>query len=151
MLLHALPQGERTPSASALAPQQSLHVSLQPAVEAPRLTSARRVAAKGLPVPRYFAVEELDRRPLIQSHVEPHFPALALAPVGRIVLRLYVGDDGRVEQIAVESSDPTGAFEAAARQAFGAARFLPGLKDGVAVRSLVRIEVLFGSPHPDNG
>ena len=101
--------------------------------------------------PRYFTAEELDRRPLIQSHVEPQFPALALAPTGRVVLRLYVGEDGRVERIAVESGDPTGAFEAAARAAFGPARFLPGMKGGVAVKAMLRIEVLFGSPHPDNG
>lgn len=95
--------------------------------------------------------EELDRRPLIQSQVDAQFPVLALAPTGRVLLRLYVGEDGRVERIAVESGDPTGAFEAAARTAFGAARFLPGMKDGVAVKALLRIEVLFGAPHPDNG
>ena len=104
-----------------------------------------------LRAPRYFMAEELDRRPLIQSQVEPQFPALALAPMGRVVLRLYVGEDGRVERIAVESDDPTGAFGAAARAAFGPARFLPGMKDGLAVKALLRIEVLFGAPHPDNG
>ena len=93
---------------------------------------------------------ELDRRPQILSHVEPHFPALALVPTGRVVLRLYVDEDGSVESVAAESADRTGAFEAAAREAFAAARFLPGIKDGVPVKALVRVEVLFGSPHPEN-
>jgi TonB family protein len=102
------------------------------------------------PAPTYFAAHELDRRPQIQSQVEPRFPALALGPTGRVVLQLYVDEAGRVDKVAVESGDPTGGFEAAAREAFAAARFLPGLKDGVPVKALVRIEVLFGSPHPDN-
>lgn len=146
LLLGSLPRAWE-PAPSSL---QILHATLVTQVEAPR-PMPKPAPAKGLPGPRYLPVEELDRRPLIQTHVEPHFPALALAPTGRVVLRLYVGEDGTVERIAVESGDPTGAFEAAARQAFGSARFLPGMKGGVAVRSLLRIEVLFGSPHPDNG
>ena len=45
---------------------------------------------------------------------------------------------------------PTGAW-AAARVAFGPARSYPGMKDGLAVKALLRIEVLFGAPRPDNG
>lgn len=75
---------------------------------------------------------------------------LALGPTGRVVLRLYVDETGQVDEVAVESDDPTGAFAASAREAFGAAYFLPGMKGGVPVKALVRIEVLFGSPHPDN-
>jgi outer membrane biosynthesis protein TonB len=65
-------------------------------------------------------------------------------------LRLYVDEEGSVETVAAESADRTGAFEAAAREAFAAARFLPGIKGGVPVKSVVRLEVLFGSPHPEN-
>ena len=127
-----------------------LHATLAlPAAEVPAApaSAARR---ERLPLPRWFSAAELDERPLIESHVEPQFPALALAPTGRVVLRLYVDESGRVDRIAVESGDPTGAFEQAAREAFGAARFRPGRKAGVAVKSLLRIEVNFGSPHPDN-
>jgi protein TonB len=100
--------------------------------------------------PRYLAAHELDRRPQILSQVEPHFPALALVPTGRVVLRLYIDEGGNVDAVAAESADRTGAFEAAAREAFAAARFLPGIKDGAPVKALVRVEVLFGSPHPEN-
>ena len=100
--------------------------------------------------PRYYAAHELDRRPQILSHVEPQFPALALVPTGRVVLRLYIDEGGGVDAVAAESADRTGAFEAAAREAFAAARFLPGIKDGVPVKALIRVEVLFGSPHPEN-
>jgi periplasmic protein TonB len=107
--------------------------------------------ASGVPrAPRYFHAHELDRRPQILSHVEPNFPALALVPTGRVVLRLYLDEEGSVETVAAESADRTGAFEAAARDAFAAARFLPGIKGGVPVKAVVRVEVLFGSPHPEN-
>lgn len=113
--------------------------------------AAPQPAPRATPVPpRYFATHELDRRAQIMSHVEPHFPVLALGPTGRVVLQLYVDEAGSVDTVAVESGDPSGAFEAAAREAFAAARFLPGMKDGVPVKALVRLEVLFGSPHPEN-
>lgn len=116
-------------------------------VAAPKLASP----AAGVPrAPRYLAAHELDRRPQILSHVEPHFPALSLVPTGRVVLRLYIDEHGSVDSVAAESAERSGAFEAAAREAFAAARFLPGIKDGVPVKALVRVEVLFGSPHPEN-
>jgi protein TonB len=129
-----------------------LQVSLLSPQPAPALATREetRTSRSISPAPRYFAAHELDRGPQIQSHVEPRFPALALGPSGRVVLRLYVDETGRVDRIAVESGDPTGGFEASAREAFAAARFLPGVKGGVPVKALVRIEVLFGSPHPDN-
>ncbi len=131
-----------------------LRVMLLPEEEAePQSAAPATLAAppaKAPRAPRYLAAHELDRRPQILSHVEPHFPALALVPTGRVVLRLYIDETGAVDAVAAESADRTGAFEAAAREAFAAARFLPGIKDGVPVKALVRLEVLFGSPHPEN-
>lgn len=118
----------------------------QPLAPAPQARPGKAIP----PVPRYFAAHELDRRPQIMSNVEPDFPALALAPTGRVVLRLYIDENGLVDTVAVESADRTGAFDVAAREAFSGARFLPGIKGGVPVKSLMRIEVLFGSPHPEN-
>lgn len=100
--------------------------------------------------PMYYAAHELDQRPQIRSHVEPRFPVLALGPTGRVVLLLYIDEKGRVNKLATESGDPTGAFEAPAREAFSKARFVPGMKAGVPVKALMRIEVLFGKAHPAN-
>ena len=130
-----------------------LRVTLLPDAADPQPAAPSKLAAPASTVPgapRYLAAHELDRRPQILSHVEPHFPALALVPTGRVVLRLYIDETGGVDALAAESADRTGAFEAAAREAFAAARFLPGMKDGVPVKALVRVEVLFGSPHPEN-
>lgn len=130
-----------------------LRVLLLPEAAEPQLAAPAKLAPPSTTVPRaprYLPAHQLDRRPQILSHVEPHFPALALVPTGRVVLRLYIDETGGVDAVAAESADRTGAFEAAAREAFAAARFLPGIKDGVPVKALVRLEVLFGSPHPEN-
>ena len=144
------PAGGFSPShaGSGLLSVMLLPEAAEPQPAAPSKIAAPATRAPG--APRYLAAHELDRRPQIQSHVEPHFPALALVPTGRVVLRLYIDETGAVDAVAAESADRTGAFEAAAREAFAAARFLPGIKDGVPVKALVRLEVLFGSPHPEN-
>ena len=143
--------------AASLLPSHSgsglLSVMLRPEAAEPQPANPSRLASpatRAPRAPRYLPAHELDRRPQILSHVEPHFPALALVPTGRVVLRLYIDEGGNVDAVAAESADRTGAFEATAREAFAGARFLPGIKDGVPVKALVRIEVLFGSPHPEN-
>lgn len=154
-LLGALPRAGQPPasfssSARASAPLQvSFPAAAEPALKEQPAAPQRAPRAAPTP-PRYFAAHELDRRPQVLSHVEPYFPALALAPAGRAVLRLYIDETGRVDTVGVESADRTGAFEASAREAFAAARFLPGIRGGVPVKALLRIEVLFGYPHPGN-
>jgi len=149
-----------TPRPDALGPDDSrdrLRVVLRRATtgEAPvkgTRTHADQAAPAGgaglLPPPKYHRAAELDRRPLIRVQVEPPFPVLALAPPGRVVLRVYVNEAGDVDDVVVESADASGALAKAARQAFARARYYPGIKDGKPVRSLVRIEVLFGDPPP---
>lgn len=98
--------------------------------------------------PVYYSGDELERRPQPLVHIEPRFPPLAQAQSGRVLLRLYVGETGVVERVEVESSDAEPDFVQAAREAFGKALFLPGVKDGEAVKSVMRLEVRFGEPAP---
>ena len=148
-MLWALPRAGQPSSNPGVV--EPLQVSLLPPAAAPASRTESPLPRRALPVPpRYFAAHELDSRPQVLSHVEPQFPALALGPTGRVVLRLYINEAGSVDRVAVESADTTGAFEAAAREAFATARFLPGTKAGVPVKAVMRIEVLFGRPHPEN-
>jgi len=62
---------------------------------------------------------------------------------GKVHLRLKIEADGRVVDADVVSSTPPGVFDAAARDAFRAARFSPARIKGRPVRALVLIEVLF--------
>jgi protein TonB len=101
-----------------------------------------------LPPASYYPAHLLDERPQVRTHIEPAFPAAAPVDSGRVTLRLYIGEDGRVEQIAVMQSDPPGVFEASAAAAFAGAQFTPGKVRGSAVKSQMTIELFFGSPVP---
>jgi TonB family protein len=96
--------------------------------------------------PHYYPAGELERKPQILDQVEPRFPPGATAETGRVVLRLYIGEKGNVEEIVVMKAEPDASFGTAAAEAFAAARFLPGMKSGAPVRSLLLIEALFGVP-----
>jgi TonB family protein len=85
----------------------------------------------------------LDRGPQPLDDIEPAFPAAAGTRGGTVTLRLVISDQGAVESIEVIGSSPPGLFDAAALAAFGHARFSPGLKAGVPVRSEVRYDVSF--------
>lgn len=118
----------------------------QPAAVAAAKSTATDPAAGFLPPAKYYTALELDRRPQPMEHIEPVYPALALSPTGRVTLALYIGEDGEIDRLEVEAADQTGDFASSARKAFGSARFLPGVRNGVAVKSLMRIEVRFGEP-----
>jgi len=98
--------------------------------------------------PKYLPVEELDERPLIRSSVEPEFPPHAPVASGRVILRLLINEAGAVDQTVALSSTPPGVFEAAAVEAFASARFTPGRKHGVAVKSALTVELRFGEALP---
>ena len=106
--------------------------------------SASAVPPGVIPAPRYLSVDELDERPQIRSHVEPAFPPDANAPAGRVVLRLLIDESGAVNKAIVLEAEPPGPFEAAAVEAFSPARFSPGRKSGVAVKSAITLELRFG-------
>lgn len=88
-------------------------------------------------------------------------PPAPLAPVlidyppidddkGRYVseLSLFIDATGNVAKVRVDGPQLPPALEAAARSAFLGARFAPGQLDGQAVRSRIRIEVVFESAAP---
>lgn len=109
-----------------------------------------------LPAPHYYLTRELDVRPGIMTRTEPEYPEAAARRFlsGRVVVRLYIGEDGKVEKVDVVSAEPPGYFEDAAVRAFRAARFSPGMKDGRPVRVQMTLEVNFDSaeaPRPPGG
>lgn len=133
-----------------LSVREQEHASLEgPAIPFPRDASPRPAAQRrAAPAPIYYPVSDLDERPLVRVHVEPQFPAAAPVPEGWVQVELYIGEDGAVDKVRVTDAQPRGVFEAPAIAAFGAARFTPGRKGGMPVRSRLAIEVLFGAPAP---
>lgn len=138
----------------------ALLASLQgaPAVQAPdrrvppseqRARAPHAAAAPGapLPAPYYYRASELTERPAPLEQVEPRFPVGA-PDSGRLKLRLYINERGLVDAVEITEAEPAGAFEEAATEAFGAARFRPGYKDARPVKSQIALEVRFGEPLP---
>jgi TonB family protein len=112
----------------------------------PSRTTATRSGLGGpspLPAPRYYSARELDVRPGIMIDVQPEYPAEAAGTAGRVVVRLFIGEEGQVERVAIQEAEPRGLFERAVERAFAAARFSPGMKDGRAVKAMLALEVNF--------
>jgi protein TonB len=138
------PASAEAPSPPPLRAALAVH-SEEPAPAEPQ-RSLPKAAPAAAPAPTpYLRTAELDVRPQIKTHVMPEYPKDVLPGTrGRVVLELRIGVDGRVASIDVARAEPGGVFEEAAVQAFFGARFSPGMKSGVAVPTLMRVEVSFG-------
>ncbi|MDH4326857.1 MAG: energy transducer TonB [Betaproteobacteria bacterium] len=167
-LVDRLPHGGRLAApermqwgAGALHARLRAPASEATAVSAPQAPAARGAARSGdgakqvkaissgiAVAPKYYPAQELDERPLIRTPVYPEFPADAPVASGRVVLRLLINEAGAVDEAKVLRASPAGVFDAAAMEAFAPARFIPGRKDGAAVRSAVTLELRFGEALP---
>jgi protein TonB len=100
-------------------------------------------AATALPAaPDYALGIRLDPGPRPLDDIEPDYPDPYLRE-GTVVLRLLISETGHVDDVAVVRSEPRGVFEQAALDAFGKARFAPGLAAGTPVKSQITVEVRF--------
>lgn len=93
----------------------------------------------------YLPRSQLDRAPQAWSTIDLPYPDGA--PLGRFraVVTLFIDANGQVRRVRAEGEPLPPALEDSARQAFLAARFEPGAKDGHAVRSRIRVEVEFSA------
>jgi TonB family protein len=98
-----------------------------------------------LPEAIHYLPSELDVRPRLRSRVDPTPPPVAPPDGGYVVLQLLISETGEVERVVVAIADPAGFFEKAAIDAFAGARFSPGQRGGIAVKSQTWIELKF---HP---
>jgi hypothetical protein len=128
-----------------IAPTPRAPVGLGAASPDPALRRAAASASGIVAPPKYVPAEELDERPLIRTPVHPVFPPDAPVASGRVVLKLLINEAGAVDRTVAVQADPPGVFEQAAVDAFAAARFTPGRKDGLAVKSALKVELNFGA------
>jgi hypothetical protein len=92
----------------------------------------------------YLPRAKLTVAPAPLEPIEIPFPAAVDNPLRfRGQLSLFIDEHGVVQRIRVDGPPMPPVLEEAARNAFLRARFTPGEVDGVAVRSLIRIEVDF--------
>ncbi|MGA8006570.1 MAG: energy transducer TonB [Burkholderiales bacterium] len=103
------------------------------------------------PADGYYRSSELDVRPGIKTHVEPEYPEAAARRglSGKVVLRLFINENGAVDRVETLRARPAGVFERSAERAFRSARFTPGMKDKHPVKTQMTIEVSFDTPPPE--
>nr|WP_246294797.1 energy transducer TonB [Schlegelella koreensis] len=115
-----------------------------PPVVASRTAAPAPAAEVQLPdAPDYLFAARLDPGPRPLGDIEPVYPDAANLQEGTVVIRLLIGADGNVDNVAVVRAQPKGLFEQAALDAFGRARFAPGYLLGTPVKSQITVEVHF--------
>lgn len=93
----------------------------------------------------YSPSTELEVQPVVVQDIANDPPELAgRTDTGTMVLNVLIGANGVVDEVTVESSDLPEMYAEVARRDFLAARFTPGLRNGQAVPTAMRIEVTFG-------
>jgi len=102
----------------------------------------------GIPMPRYYEPKELTERakPLVDITIDT--PAVDAYPdAGKIILLLYINEDGKVDDVEVLSSDIASSnVEATVVEQFQLARFSAGRLNGRPVKSKKKIEVVLKPP-----
>jgi len=118
---------------------------LAPATEVPATAPAGGVEGPGTSDPTWYSGRDLDVLPRPLAPIEPPFPinALLRGVSGKVTLAVSIDAAGRVVAVDVMAADPAGFFEEAARSAFQAARYAPGIKDGRAVHARLQTVVVF--------
>ncbi len=86
-----------------------------------------------------------DRMPVLVKAFSPSYPSLArdAGIEGKVLLRVTIGADGRVEKASVIRSDVTPAMEKAAIAAVLQFEFEPAMQRNIPVRSLMAVPVWF--------
>lgn len=101
------------------------------------------------PAPRYFSPESLDSPPRALERLEIPLPeGDGVYVLRHMLVTLLIDDSGKVDEVIVESSNLAGADEVALSERFRGIRFVPGMKEGLAVPSRTRVKLAAVSGRP---
>jgi TonB-like protein len=101
-------------------------------------------------MPRYFSASELDRRPIALLPIDPEIPEPAPHHASLVVLAILIDETGSVDRVVPLTDSLGDPFRESAAAAFARARFAPGLRGGVAVKSRMLVEVKFEGAKDDS-
>lgn len=129
--------------AAALPTEVEAHPTPAPESVATHPVASTEPAAAATP-DVYHARRELSRAPKPLGPIDITFPPGVPTP-GRhsAVLAIYIDEAGTVRKVQPVDAPLPDAFEEAARNAFLAARFRAGEREGRVVKSFIHIEVVF--------
>lgn len=139
-------------------PEKSSRLTVSPSVQGTRnANEVTQNARKGGASPflhtlqreRYFLTSDLDVIPKIQRDIDLQPSELRNFKHGggKVVLRLWIDETGRVAKVEPVISDMPAIFSEVASRVFMQANFLPGRKNDLAVKSKVEAVLLY----PNNG
>jgi hypothetical protein len=119
---------------------------------APSVPAAAAPAAAVPEVDGYVPRKALSVAPAPLADITVPWPA-GFVPSGRqrAVFSVFIDEGGAVQRMVADGPTLLPGLEAAAREVFMAARFAPGQVDGRAVKSLIRVEVVFDAATPVAG
>ncbi len=97
----------------------------------------------------YYETSELDTPAEPEQPITPFLPLWALQDetkkvIGRAVLRLWINEQGGVDELEVVESNPLDLMDENALYVWRHAKFIPAMKNGKQVRNQKLIEVTFG-------
>jgi periplasmic protein TonB len=101
------------------------------------------------PVPPAPVITNARINPRFANALQPSYPPGLIRQEieGVAIVRVLVGSDGRVKDVALVRSDQAEFFEATKKQALSKWRFLPATRDGEPVESWREMTVRFEMPN----
>lgn len=94
----------------------------------------------------WYTAHDLDRYPQPLMAVQPRYPVDAGGAAGEVDVLLAIDASGRIVEREVVDAQPPGVFDAAALAAFDALTFVPGMREGRAVRTRLLVRLRFSAP-----
>ncbi|MBK9020650.1 MAG: TonB family protein [Sulfuritalea sp.] len=91
----------------------------------------------------YYAARYLHRRPTPLKPIRPDYPPLTNTLSGRVVLLMFINQQGGVDSHRILESTPRGTFDEEVLKSFANERYAPGLISGFPVKSQLLVEVVF--------
>lgn len=90
--------------------------------------------------PHYFPTRELSLRPLVLKDIPPDIELVGV-PAQTVILRLFINEEGDIDRVVTEQSFLPEEMARDLTDAFSKLKFHPGMRDGVPVKSQMKIEV----------
>lgn len=114
-----------------------------PSIPGESETTGRGNGIQSYDLPEYLPTSELEIRPHPIRPIEPTTPEDAEPQSMKVVLRLWISPEGKVDRVVTVSGPEDERFSRSAATAFAMSRFSPGVKHGVPVGTEMLVEVVF--------
>jgi hypothetical protein len=143
------PDNEKSSIEKAVS-QDDINVSADPSQSSNKLALPNKSLSLTMDQ-HYFSLAELDQHPTIIQDIPDAPPELRDFPQGgKLVLRLWINEDGEVIHTEPVSSELPPAFVESARTSFLEARFAPGRRHGNAVGTVMDVILYYTSADQSN-